>query len=617
MTSVRERPMKAPAKENSVPTSEAVRLLFTASSRRKLILAIIGTAVMALIDAAGVVAILPLMQLLTGAPRNEGLLGWISQALGDPSDQELAVYLAAFTFGAFLIKGVSAIIFRWWFLGFVAREEASTSTRLLRYYLDAPYGLHLRRSSADLIRTMNDAVRGVYSQVVVSTMNIISEAFTILAVSITLFILVPVPALLLIIYFAVAAVILLRVVRPMARRAGNKMLSSWMRIYQDAMHSLGGVKEIKIRHVSGFFLQSYSRGRTEYAEAQRTAGFLGEFPKYVFEVLFIFGIGVITVFIFSTAPSSQSISVLAVLAAAGFRLLPSAVRLVGSLNVARLGVPALDLVVADLRPATESEAVAERHAGQSSVSEESAPEGTIELDRVTFIHDGRERAAVQDVSITIPQGSAVALVGASGAGKTTIVDLLLGLYTPTAGAIRVGGADIHTVLPEWQKRVGLVPQEVYLLDDTLRANIAFGEEPTKTDGNRLARAVAAAQLDGVVASLQGGLDSLVGERGARLSGGQRQRIGIARALYPEPKLLVLDEATSALDNETERRIADTIAGLRGQVTMVVVAHRLSTVRDCDAVVFMKDGEVAGIGSFDDLQVSNADFAHLVELGSLK
>lgn len=615
--------MRAVSDRTSTPTDpgesgrttlvETLRLLFSAQTRRNLVLAVCGTAVTALADVAGVVAIMPLMQLLLGEDVDGGLLGWLSQLFGDPSRDELAVILAAITFGAFFFKGVSILAFRWWLTGFLMRQEAMTSARLLEYYLTAPYGLHLRRNSGDLIRTMNDAVRGVYTQVVINAMNVISEILTTIAVSIALMVLIPLPALLLVVYFVVAAGIFYWLVRPATSRAGKRMVDSWLKMYTSAMHALGGIKEIKIRHKSRYFLARYTEGRIENAEAQRVSGFLTDLPRYALEVLFILGIGIVTVFVFSTSPSAEAIGALAILAAAGFRLLPSATRLVGSMNAVRFSRATLDLVISDLRRAVQVEADATPSCETPS---RAVLRDRITLEGVSFYHEGRDTPAVDDVTFTIPNGSATALVGASGAGKSTLVDLLLGLYAPDAGSVTADGVDIRGILPAWQQGLGLVPQEVFLLDGDLRTNIAFGDEADEVDEARLAAAVEGAQLEAFVASLPDGMNTFVGERGVRLSGGQRQRIGIARALYIRPELLVLDEATSALDNETERRIATTIAGLHGQVTIVIVAHRLSTVRDVDQVVFLKEGRVAGCGTFEELQGSNQDFARLVELGSL-
>ena len=590
---------------------KALGLLFSRSTGARLLLANIGTIALAFADAVGVLLVMPLMQLLTGSPQDQGTLGFISGLLGDPPRNTLAIYLAVITFGTFLVKGTLAICFRWWVLGFISKQDAATSTRLLQYYLEAPYGLHLRRSSADLIRTMNDAVRSVYSQVVSNGINIISEVLTMVAVAVALIVVAPVPAMLLVAYFVVAVGLFYRLIRPMAHRAGVHMVETWETIYLGAMHALGGIKEIKIRHKSDYFLQKYAAARLENAEAQRRGAFVGDLPKYVFEVVFILGIGAVMVVVFATTPSSDAVGVLAVMAAAGYRLLPSATRLTSAMGAVRLGRPSLDVVLADLELAKRDEAPEV----DDNVPALRVHDG-IELDRVTFFHDGRDVPAVHDVSFTIPSGSSAALVGASGAGKSTLVDILLGLYQPFSGRVCADGVDISQVLPAWQRGVGLVPQDVYLLDDSLRANIAFGESDDEIDEQQLQDAIVAAQLVDFVAELPEGLDTFVGERGVRLSGGQRQRIGIARALYTRPSLLILDEATSALDNETEKRVASTISALHGQVTVILVAHRLSTVRDVDQVVFLDEGRVADIGGFRELQLVNDDFARLVELGRL-
>jgi ABC-type multidrug transport system fused ATPase/permease subunit len=216
----------------------------------------------------------------------------------------------------------------------------------------------------------------------------------------------------------------------------------------------------------------------------------------------------------------------------------------------------------------------------------------------------------------VPAGTSLALVGTSGAGKSTLVDVMLGLQRPTGGRILADGVDIGERLPQWQANISMVPQDVYLLDNSLRENIHFALASDPTHDEDLMMVVEQAQLGDLLSELPEGLDTSVGERGTRLSGGQRQRVGIARALYRRPQLLVLDEATSALDNETERRITSTIETLHGQVTVVVVAHRLSTVRRCDQIAFLEAGRVAAIGTFEEVCRANATFAHLVELGTL-
>jgi ABC-type multidrug transport system fused ATPase/permease subunit len=238
------------------------------------------------------------------------------------------------------------------------------------------------------------------------------------------------------------------------------------------------------------------------------------------------------------------------------------------------------------------------------------------LEHLSFRYSGTERDVLDDIELRVPAGSTVALVGSSGAGKSTLADVLMGLHRPTAGRVAVDGVNIRTDIVAWQRSIGMVPQDVYILDATLRANVAFGEAPDAVNERRLAAALTRAQLDNLVNDLPNGVDTIVGERGGRLSGGQRQRIGIARALYLEPSVLVLDEATSALDSETERQITDTIESLHGQMTVVVIAHRLSTVRKCDILLYLEQGRIAAAGTFESVAAESPAFARLVKLGSL-
>ena len=277
------------------------------------------------------------------------------------------------------------------------------------------------------------------------------------------------------------------------------------------------------------------------------------------------------------------------------------------MNTLRYGIPSTELVVSDLHEFTTP---------LTSPPADRLPPGDIKLERLTFSYPGSEVPAVRDVSIDIPRGTTLAIVGPSGSGKSTLVDLLMGLHAPQSGRITMSGADIRDDLPAWQSGIGMVPQDVWWISDTLAANIAFGVPPEERDETKLRVAVERAQLADVVAALPQGLDTLLGERGSRLSGGQRQRVGIARALYEEPSLLVFDEATSALDNLTEHRVAQTLESLYGQTTLVVVAHRLSTIVGCDQLVYMEDGHVVAHGTFEEVRRASPEFARLVELGSL-
>jgi ABC-type multidrug transport system fused ATPase/permease subunit len=593
-----------------VAAPEGVSRLFSAKTRKKLWLALIGSIVVAVAEVAGISAVLPLMQLITGASADEGALGLVNSLLGHPSESTVAIFVACTIFIAFLAKGLFTIWFRWWLIGFVAEQERETAIELLRRYLAAPYWLHLQRNTAELVRTMNDAVGQTYSMVVVGAISAVTELITVVAVGAALVILMPGPALLLLLYFGVAGLVLQQSIKRKATNAGEVMAHASFQMYQAAFQALGGVKEITVRQNAEHFLSAYRSARNGYVKARRTSAFLNEFPRYVLELVFIVGIALLTVVVFSSSPSEQALSMLALFVAAGFRLLPSMVRAVASINAIRIGRKSISLVLADLST--------ELDPAQGPTSEGRFTwHDAIRIDDLSFAYSSDSTDVLHRISLDIPAGSSLALVGASGAGKSTLVDLLLGLHTPRSGRITVDGWDIQEDISLWQRSLGLVPQDIYLMDDTIASNIAFGESAAKIDQERLSAAVTKAQLDELLPVLPEGLDTMVGERGVRLSGGQRQRIGIARALYLQPQLVILDEATSALDNETERRITDTIESLHGEMTIVVVAHRLSTIRNCDRVLFLKDGEIEASGTFDEVEAQSPDFASLVALASLR
>jgi ABC-type multidrug transport system fused ATPase/permease subunit len=304
------------------------------------------------------------------------------------------------------------------------------------------------------------------------------------------------------------------------------------------------------------------------------------------------------------------VGLVALFVAAGFRVLPSVSALLASASNVRVGVVFVDLVHAEIVAARTSVPV-DRGAAPLPFGD------VLHVEDVSFRYPESNVDALTGVTLSVPRGTTTALVGGSGAGKTTLVDIILGLHSPTAGRVSVDGNDIRERLAGWQRNLAYVPQEVYILDATLAENIAFDQDRDAIDEQRLARSVDRAQLRGLVSSLPHGVDTPVGEKGTRLSGGQRQRIGIARALYREPEMLVLDEATSALDNETEHRIGQTLAALRGEITVLIVAHRLSTVRDADQIVFLSEGTVQAAGTFSEVRERSPEFARMVELGSLE
>ena len=279
---------------------------------------------------------------------------------------------------------------------------------------------------------------------------------------------------------------------------------------------------------------------------------------------------------------------LGLFAAAAFRLMPSVSRVLSAVQSLRYGLPVIDILIEELKLATPEIA--------GTYSPATPFHAVLELRHVTYAYPGAAESALKDISLTIRHGESIGFIGTSGAGKSTLVDILLGLLTPDTGEVRMDGSDIQSNLRNWQNQIGYVPQSIFLTDDTLRRNVGFGLANEQIDDAAVQRAIQAAQLEEFVNSLPGGLDTLVGERGIRLSGGQRQRIGIARALYHDPAVLVLDEATSALDTATERDVMQAVRALQGSKTILIVAHRLSTMAHCNWLYRLEQGRVVEAGT---------------------
>ena len=587
-------------------------LLFSRGTKLRLVFAVLGSVGVALIDVVAVACVVPLMQVLTGAPTDTGALARIDALVGHPSRSTLAIILAVVIFGAFLLRALVTIAFRWWLMGMLMRQEVETSARMLRHFLSSPYELHLRHTTSEFMLKFNDAVVNSYRLVVLGAITFLTDLVTTLAIAVTLLVVAPTASLIAVVYFAAGAFLLARFIKPRALSAGQRIVQLAVNIYVASFEPLHGIKDVKLRHSEDYFVQEYRAARLESGAASRLSTFFTELPRHVLEVMFVSGVAIMTAVVFTSQPTASALATLSLFAVGGFRLLPSLSRMMGSLNGMRVGNDAMNVVLAESRAMR-----AEEQTQTLSRRTPLAYEEHLRLEHVGYRYPGGDADVLTDVDLDIPFGSSLAFVGGSGAGKTTAVDVLLGLLRPSSGCLRVDGHEVTDAdVWAWQSNLAMVPQDVYLSAGSLKDNIAFGDDPTTVDEEALRRAIEHAQLSDLVADLPDGVDTLLGERGSRLSGGQKQRIGIARALYRSPRLLVLDEATSALDNETERRITDTIEGLRGHLTVVVVAHRLSTIRHCDQIAFLEGGRVSALGSFDHLRAVSPAFDHLAQLATL-
>jgi len=482
------------------------------------------------------------------------------------------------------------------------------SRDLLAAYLSRSYTFFLSRNSAELVKkTVTDASFIFYSAMP-SALLFAIEGLTCVLLGLMLVALEPIAVPVVAIFIGGGGYVFQRFFRRRATTLGEVVNEREEELVKRASQAFGGIKEVRIRGCEPFIVETFAETGREHAKAARIARVIAQMPRFTFETLAVAGMLLVAIIVLARGGGTERlVPLLGVMALAVVRMMPSAVRMLGAINDMRYFAPSVAALAKDLSEREPAEPAKKALAFDTD----------IRFDSVDYTYPEAPKPSLENVSLTITKGEAIALVGGSGAGKTTLADILIGLLHPTKGKLLVDGTPIAAEnVRAWQRNIGYVPQHVYLGDETLRRNIAFGVPDAEIDDARIEKALAAARLTDFVKSLPKGLGTTVGERGARLSGGQRQRIGIARALYFDPKVLVLDEATSALDGLTEAEVVEAIEAARADRTTIVIAHRLSTVRGCDRLVYMAGGAITNIGTWDVLLRENADFKKLVELGTM-
>lgn len=571
--------------------------------------AVLGSVLLAALDMLGVALMLPLLDLLTnGTSATYG--GWLADFFGTEDLQTLIIWCGSLIAIAFILKSVVSIGFRWWLLGRINQLAADTASELLRAYLLSPYSTHRMRSLPDIYRNLGMSIDETFGRVLTGLVTLVSSLITVLGITAVLLIVSPLATVVAITVFASATIGIQALLKSRQLAIGERVAAADVAAWRVVTPSLEGFRDTRVAALAGPYVERYRAARIARAHAARSFTLMSEMPRYALEIVFILTIILLTVLLFATSSSATALSVLGLFAVASVRLLPTMNQVSGMMTSIRAGETGMKLLVAEI----EEFALHTPHLEERTSIE--PHRGDIVIDDVVFNYPDSDEPILRGVSTIVRSGEMTAFVGSSGAGKSTLLDLVLGLLTPSSGQILSGGRSIYDDPQAWFDSLGMVSQDVFLFDGTLRQNIAFGVPDDEIDEEAIQQALASAQLTSFITSLEHGLDTRVGERGARLSGGQRQRIGIARALYRKPAVLVLDEATSALDNATEAQIAETIDALKGHMTILVVAHRLSTVKNADRIVFMSAGRIAAEGDMASLSERNAEFRHLVELGRL-
>ncbi len=461
------------------------------------------------------------------------------------------------------------------------------SVRLLRAYTAEPYGWHLNKNVAELTRSLTNDT-DLFTKGIIHAMELVTEAVVCVVLGCYLFTVSHSITVVVLGILGLSLLLFTNISKRMSRNLGKEAQECNGVLIRTINESLGGIKELKVLRRESYFIDRYDRVSTKYLRALRISRLVGGLPRYVVEATCMSGllVAIIVKMYFGQREIQAFIPQLSVFAVAAFRLLPSVGKINEHFSNILYAAPSIDLIYHDLREVEE--------AAQTGGARDASWKlhKAIEVRHLSFRYPDAEDEVLKDVTFSIPKGRTVALIGSSGAGKTTLADILLGLLTPERGHIEADELDIFKNLATWQGEIGYIPQTIFLSDDTIRRNIAFGIPDEEIDEERVRDAAEKAQLADFIDTLPDGLDTVVGERGARISGGQRQRIGIARALYTDPEVMVLDEATSALDGETETAVMEAIDSLHGTKTMIIIAHRLTTIRNADLIYAVEDGRVA-------------------------
>lgn len=567
----------------------SLRRILTPTERRGALVLLALMVVGMFLETLGIGLIVPAVALIVdanGTRQFPALEGWLGSLTARPREEVVLLGLVGLLL-VYLLKNVFLVFLTWRQNRYTYGVRARVADDLFYRYLAQPYSFHLGRNSAQAIRNITVDTELFATRVVLPMLTVTTEALVVAGITALLLIVEPLGTLLGGGFLGGTGYVFHRMTRVRIGRWGReRQYHDGLRI-QHVQQALGGVKEVKLLGLERAFLDSFAphnHASARFAELRQT---LNRVPRMVFEVLAVLGLVILVAFMQAQGAGVRAVGpTVAMFAAAAFRLLPSSNRIVSALQDLRFGAPVVGMLRSELElPMPEGETASNRTTlGRSSFTE------ALVAENVQFHYDGTTEPAIRNVSLSIRPGETIGIIGPSGAGKSTLVDLLIGLLEPTTGAVTLDGRDVGQ-RAGCRDIIGYVPQSIFLTDESLRKNIAFGVPEDEIDTDAVLRALREAQLDEFVANLPQGLDTKVGERGVRLSGGQRQRIGLARALYRDPAILVLDEATSALDVDTERDVMRAVRGFHGRKTVIIISHRLATVSGCDRLLSVRDGEV--------------------------
>lgn len=542
------------------------------------------------LELLGVGLIYPLITIITTPDmvQKNTLLRWAYEMFSIGSLEQFVLFFIWVLVAVYILKNIFLTVMYYGQYTFIYNNQLRLASQLIDCYLKKPYTYHLDKNSAEMVRNVMLDTERMF-QLLLTVLNVASEILISLMLGLFLLVTEPGMTIAVAITLFVTSVLYTMAVKGRVRDYGRQNQQYDGKMHQAVNQALGAVKDIKILHREGYFVNAFAGFGRKKMNAVKNSNFLGQVPKYLVETVCIVTVLISIAYkVYTGTPLGALVPTLSAFAAAALKLLPSVSKISNYMNLIIFLKPSVDLIYRDLKETEDMAGFEHRDKEQGMLSEKA---DKISVCHVSFSYPGTETDVIKDVSFDIPLGASVGLVGPSGAGKSTMADIILGILRPGSGEVLYGSMNVHENPLKWSKKLAYIPQAIFLSDESIRSNVAFGIEEEDIEEEKVWRALEEAQLRGFVESLDRGLDTLVGERGVRLSGGQRQRIGIARALYDDPEILVLDEATSALDNETETAVMEAIDRLQGRKTLIIIAHRLTTIKNCDMVFKVENGKV--------------------------
>lgn len=589
--------------------------LLTPFQRRRLLRLQFLVVIMSFAEIAGIASIAPFMAIVSDMSRLEGAgrLAQIYMASGFSTPSDFLFWLGLGVLAVLVCGGVFSMITTWRLLVYGQAVGEQISSRLFRYYLNQPWLFHATHSSSLLNKQITQEASRVTSGIIQPLMQLNAKFVLASLMSLAIFLYNPLVALAGLLVFGCAYVVLYRIVRLRLMRNGKEISAVQAERFKLLGEGFGGIKDVLLLGRQGMYVDRFERANKRYTRSLAGNQAMSQVPRYAMELVAFGSVILLVLYLLKVNEGNfgNVVPVLAVYALAGMKLLPAFQQMYSSFSQIKGNMASFESIRQSLYESYAQASATERGEQDQPSQAVMRVATSIDIEAVSFTYPGKPTAALHSLSLHIPARKVIGLVGASGSGKSTTIDLLLGLIAPDKGALLVDGKPIDASNRRaWQNSVGYVPQSIFLTDSSIRENIAFGLPSELIDDEKVANATRLAHLDELIDSLPGGLKTRVGERGVQLSGGQRQRIGIARALYQDADILVLDEATSALDGITEKMIMDAVHDFSGQKTIIMIAHRLATIKQCSVIYFISAGRVLDQGTYNELLGRNEAFRRM-------